>query len=71
MMMNRIFRFVQSWWMDEEGVTSIEYALLGSLIALVIVVSVNAVGLQVCQRYKTVAEAVSGAMGTSVTITCS
>jgi pilus assembly protein Flp/PilA len=69
--MNRIFGMVQSWWQDEDGTTSIEYALVASLIAMVIVVSVDAVGSQVCQRYKTIAEAVSAAMGSSVTITCS
>jgi Flp pilus assembly pilin Flp len=69
--MNRIFRFVKCWWPNEEGVTSIEYALVASLIAMVIVVSVDSVGFQVCQRYKTVAEAVSEAMGSSVTVTCS
>lgn len=69
--MNRLYTLIQSWWLDEKGTTSIEYVLLGSLIAVVIIVSVNAVGFQVCQRYKTVAEAVSEAMGSSVTITCS
>ena len=69
--MNRLCTLIKRWCLDEKGATSIEYVLLGSLIAVVIIVSVNAVGLQVCQRYKTVAEAVSGAMGTSVTITCS
>jgi pilus assembly protein Flp/PilA len=68
---NHLFRLVQGCWLKEEGATSIEYALVAALIAVVIVVSVNAVGFQVCQRYKTVAEAVSGAMGSSVTVTCS
>jgi len=71
MAMNHICKLVQSWWLDEEGATSIEYVLLASLIALVIIVSVDAVGFQVCQRYKTIAEAVSGASGSTVTITCS
>jgi Flp pilus assembly pilin Flp len=69
--MNRLCTLIQRWWRGEEGTTSIEYVLLGSLIAVVIIVSVNAVGFQVCQRYKTIAEAVSAAMGSSVTITCS
>lgn len=69
--MNCLYSLVRNWWRDEEGVTSIEYVLLGSLIAIVIVVSVDAVGFQVCQRYKGIAEAVSNAMGSSTTITCS
>lgn len=68
--MNRICKLVHSWWRDEEGATSIEYVLLASLIALVIVVSVNAVGFQVCQRYKTIAEAVAAALGSTANITC-
>jgi Flp pilus assembly pilin Flp len=71
MTMNRLYTLVQRWWLDEKGATSIEYVLLGSLIAVVIIVSVNAVGFQVCQRYKTIAEAVSGVVGSTVTITCS
>lgn len=68
--MGRIFNLVQSWWVDEEGVTSIEYVLLGSLIALVIIVSVHAVGFQVCQRYKSIAEAMASAIGSTASVTC-
>jgi pilus assembly protein Flp/PilA len=71
MTMNRICNWIRSWWLDEEGVTSIEYVLLASLIALVIIVSVNAVGFQVCQRYKNIAESVAAALGSSASITCS
>ena len=70
MKMNRLYILIESWLLDEKGATSLEYVLLGSLVAVVIVVSVNAVGFQVRQRYKTFAEAVSEAMGSSVTITC-
>lgn len=65
--MNRLCKMVQSWWLDEEGVTSIEYVLLASLIALVIIVSVNALGNEVCERFKSVAEA----FGSTATMTCS
>ncbi len=68
--MSRIFKLVQSWLLDEEGVTSIEYVLLASLIALVIIVSVNSVGFQLCQKYKFIAEAVAAALGSTTTITC-
>ncbi len=68
--MSRIFKLVQGWLLDEEGVTSIEYVLLASLIALVIIVSVNAVGSQLCQKYKFIAESVAAALGSAATITC-
>ena len=69
--MNRIYELVQSLWLDEEGATSVEYALVAGLIVLVIIGSVHALGFQVCQRYKTIAEAVAGALGSTVTIACS
>lgn len=65
--MNRFSQLVQSCWQDEEGVTSIEYVLLASLIAVVIMVSVNALGSQVCERFKSVAEA----FGSTAAMACS
>lgn len=65
--MNLLCELIQKWWQEEEGVTSIEYVLLASLIALVIIGSVNAVGDQVCERFKSVAEA----FGSTATMTCS
>jgi pilus assembly protein Flp/PilA len=41
----------------EEAVTAIEYALIASLIAMAIVVSVGAVGTQVLALYQSVADA--------------
>jgi pilus assembly protein Flp/PilA len=38
-------------WCEEKAVSSIEYALLASLIAVVIVLSVGAVGTQVTSMY--------------------
>jgi len=35
-----MFRFVADWWKDESGVTAIEYALIASIISIVIVASV-------------------------------
>jgi pilus assembly protein Flp/PilA len=69
--MRRIFKLVQDWLPDEEAVTSIEYVLLASLIALVIVVSVNSVGFQLCQKYKYIAESVASALGSTANISCS
>lgn len=45
----------RAFLLDEEGVTSIEYALVGSLIAVVIVLSVAGLGGQVCERFRSVA----------------
>ncbi|SCB13259.1 Flp family type IVb pilin [Cupriavidus alkaliphilus] len=43
---------------DERGVTSIEYALLGSLIAMVIVSAVTTLGTQVRTLYELVVSVV-------------
>lgn len=40
---------------DEQGVTSIEYALLGALIAMVILASVSALGSTVLSLYQMIA----------------
>lgn len=60
--MKRLCSGIQRFMQDEGGTTSIEYGLLGSLIAVVIVLSVNSVGSNVCGRFKAVAEAL-GATG--------
>lgn len=46
---------IQVFLLDEEGVTSIEYGLIGSLIAVVIVLAVAGLGGQVCERFRSVA----------------
>lgn len=43
---------------DEEGVTAIEYALIGALIAAVIVLAVTALGLKVNTLFETVTAAI-------------
>jgi len=48
---------------DESGVTAIEYALLGSLIAMVIVTTVAALGLNLKEAYEMVAGKVQEAAG--------
>jgi pilus assembly protein Flp/PilA len=45
---------------DEQGVTSIEYALIAALIAIVIVVALNFVGNQLENTYDTVASRLQG-----------
>ena len=50
--------YLKKWLLDDRGVTSIEYALLGSLIAAVIIGSVSAVGHNVRTLYQMIATAV-------------
>jgi pilus assembly protein Flp/PilA len=51
--MKKLFHLFDS----EEGVTSIEYALIASLIAMVIVVTVTALGSTVKDLYQSVVSA--------------
>lgn len=48
----------RKWLRDDQGVTSIEYALLGSLIAIVILASVIALGSSVKSLYEMIAAAI-------------
>ena len=48
---------------DESGVTAIEYALLGALIAVVIVGAVGATGTSLLGLYTSVAAKISAALG--------
>ncbi|HEY8608153.1 MAG TPA: Flp family type IVb pilin [Noviherbaspirillum sp.] len=59
-------RGVMQFMRDEEGAAAVEYGLLAALIAVVVVVAVSAVGSQVCQAFKTIAER----LGSDDTITC-
>ncbi len=49
----RIRRFLQ----DEVAVTSIEYVLIASLIAVIILGAVSVLGTQVCEGFRSVASA--------------
>jgi pilus assembly protein Flp/PilA len=42
--MQNLFQGMQRFWNDEEGVTAIEYGLIASLIAVVIIGAVTLVG---------------------------
>lgn len=55
--MRYLIRNTQRFFQDERGVTSIEYVLLASLIAVVILGAVRALGVQVCDRFSAVASA--------------
>lgn len=45
--MKKLYSGIQRFIRDEEGVTAIEYALIASLIAVVIIAAVTATGTQV------------------------
>lgn len=49
---------IKEWHLDESASTAIEYALMGVLIAVAIVVAVTAVGLEVGEFYDFVANCV-------------
>ncbi|MBK5207328.1 MAG: Flp family type IVb pilin [Polaromonas sp.] len=42
--MKQVFLAARTFWRDDEGVTSIEYALIASLIAMAIVGALSATG---------------------------
>lgn len=50
------------WLRDDRGVTAIEYALLGALIAIVILASVVAVGSGVRSLYEDIAQKIAAAI---------
>jgi len=56
-LMNNMKRFVR----DEEGVTAIEYGLIASLIAVVIILSVTSVGTQLKAVFTSIATALTPA----------
>jgi len=56
--MKNFSKSFQEFWADEDGATAIEYGLLASLIAVLIVVPVTAVG----ERLEAVFEAVRDAL---------
>ncbi|MCM5572090.1 Flp family type IVb pilin [Burkholderiaceae bacterium FT117] len=55
-------KFVKKFWQEEEGVTAIEYGLIAALIAVVIIVSVTAVGGNLNQVFTRIAGALSNAL---------
>jgi pilus assembly protein Flp/PilA len=53
---------LRQFWNDTQAVTSIEYALLASLIAIVILVAVDSVGKNVSSMYTTIATQIANAL---------
>lgn len=50
---------IKKWICDDSGVTSIEYALVGALIAVVIAAAVTSMGLEVLAAFNYVASCVT------------
>lgn len=59
--MKSLYMGIQRFLNDEEGVTAIEYALIASLIAVVVIAAVRVTGTRVCETFNSVAVALNGA----------
>jgi len=57
--MKKLYAGIKRFIRDEEGVTAIEYALIASLIAVVIIAAVKLVGEDVNNTFNTIANAIS------------
>lgn len=57
--MKNLYSGIQRFIRDEEGVTAIEYALIASLIAVVIILAVSEVGRDVNNTFNKVANVLS------------
>ncbi len=57
--MKNLYSGIQRFIRDEEGVTAIEYALIASLIAVVIILAVSEVGRDVNNTFNKVANILS------------
>lgn len=60
--MRKFIDFMKNTLRNEEGVTAMEYALMGALIAVVIIGTVTAVGLNVQALFLDVADKVAVAI---------
>lgn len=58
--MKALYLGMQRFINDEEGVTAIEYALIASLIAVVMILAVTTTGDRVCETFRSVATALGG-----------
>ena len=61
--MKNLYWGVMRFMNDEEGVTAIEYALIASLIAIVIIVAVQATGVEVKEVFRKVCVAIKPSDG--------
>ena len=63
--MKNLYLGMQRFINDEEGVTAIEYALIASLIAVVIIAAVTATGTSVCTTFRKIQAGISGTAAVS------
>ena len=57
--MKKLYSGIQRFIREEEGVTAIEYALIASLIAVVIIAAVRLVGQDVNNTFQAIADAMT------------
>ncbi len=57
--MKQLYSAIQRFVRDEEGVTAIEYALIASLIAVVIITAVRLTGTAVDTTFRTICNALA------------
>ena len=57
--MSQFLKSVQTFWADEDGATAIEYGLLASLIAVVIIGAVGGVGDALILKFNEIAGALA------------
>lgn len=57
----KIVQFIQQFVRDEAGVTAIEYGLIASLIAVVIIVGAGLVGTSLNDKFTAISTAVTSA----------
>lgn len=58
--MKNLYLAIQRFVKDEEGVTAIEYALIASLIAVVIITAVKLTGTQIDTTFRSICSALKG-----------
>ncbi len=63
--MKALWKNIQQFLRDEEGVTAIEYALIAALIAIVIIAAVTFVGNEVSQTFTRVGDELNNATATT------
>lgn len=52
--MTKMMRFVKRLWKDDKGATAIEYGLLAALVAVAIIVALNAVSTELNNTFSAV-----------------
>lgn len=59
--MNQLKQAVLAFWREEEGLTAVEYAIAGSLVALAVVTAFTNLGTAVGEKVQCMADIVGGA----------